>query len=273
MSQPMPRRPLMAVLLLSLAPCAAPAAQQKDPSAEAEITFNAGLSHLREGRTEMALDSFKRAIAKDPKNPYFHKALGIAHAQMADRCPAGPTGDSCRAPRLADAVAAARRALELNPYYVDARNDLGIWLLRSGKRDEGRKELMTAYEDPTNPTPEHTARNLGQAFLEDKRPDQAQVWFLTAITRNKNYADAYVALAELLLAQRKVDEAVRQLEVGAKENPDDVALALALGQAYQRAGKLSDARKSWEKVAAKDPAGPAGRRALELLRTLQQPQP
>jgi len=271
MSQPM-RRPLMAVLLLALAPSAAHTMQQKDASAEAELTFNAGLSHLREGRTEMALDSFKRAVAKDPKNPYFHKALGIAHAQMADKCPAGRAGDSCRAPKLAEAVVAARKALELNPFYVDARNDLGIWLLRSGRRDEGRKELMAAYEDPTNPTPEHTARNLGQAFLEDKRPDQAQVWFLTAVTRNKNYPDAYIALGELLLAQNKVDDAVRQLEVGAKENPDDAALTLALGQAYHRAGKLSDARKSWEKVAAKDPAGPAGRRALELIRTLQQPQ-
>jgi Tfp pilus assembly protein PilF len=267
----MPRRLLVAVLLLhTLAPAAARAAQQKDTSAEAELTFNAGLSHLREGRTEMALDSFKRAIAKDSRNPYFHKALGIAHAQMADKCPV--TDKACRGPKLAEAVAAARKALALNPYYVDARNDLGIWLLRSGNRDEGRKELLTAYEDPTNPTPEHTARNLGQAFLEDKRPDQAQVWFLTAVTRNKNYPDAYIALADLLLAQRKVDEAVRQLEVGAKENPDDTPLMLALGQAYHRAGKLSDARKSWEKVAAKDPAGPAGRRALELIRTLQQPQ-
>jgi Tfp pilus assembly protein PilF len=174
-------------------------------------------------------------------------------------------------PKLAEAVAAARKALELNPYYVDARNDLGIWLLRSGKRDEGRRELMTAYEDPTNPTPEHSARNLGQAFLEDKRPDQAQVWFYTAVSRNKNYPDAYVALAEVLLAQQKVDEALRTLETGVKENPDEQSLALALGQAYHRAGKLSDARKLWEKVAAKDPAGPTGRRALELLRTLQQP--
>ena len=270
MNQPMPRRPLLSVLLLALAPSVALATQQKDASAEAEITFNAGVAHLREGRTEMALDAFKRAIAKDAKNPYFYKALGIAHAQMADKCPQGAAGDSCRAPKLAEAVAAARKALELNPYYVDARNDLGIWLLRSGKRDEGRKELLAAYEDPTNPTPEHTARNLGQAFLDDKRPDQAQVWFLTAVTRNKNYPEAYVALADLLLAQHKVDEAVRHLEVGAKENPDDLSLGLALGQAYHRAGKLSDARKTWERVAAKDPAGPAGRRALELLRTLQQ---
>jgi Tfp pilus assembly protein PilF len=258
---------LVAALALAPAP-ATLGIQAKDAASEAELTFNSGLAHLREGRTEMALDAFKRAIGKDAKNPYFHKALGIAHAQLADKCP--PADKNCRAPKFADAIAAARKALELNPYYVDARNDLGTYLLRSGQRDAGRKELMAAFEDPTNPTPEHTARNLGLAFLEDKRPDQAQIWFYTAVSRNKNYPDAYIALADVLLAQHKVDEAVQQLEKGVKENPEEPTLALALGQAYQRAGKLSDARKTWERVAAKDAGGPAGRRALELLRTLQQ---
>lgn len=267
MTKPKPKTWPLVALTVALAPVAL-AWQGKEPNAQAEITFNTGLTHLREGRTELALESFKKAISRDPKNPYFHKALGIAYSQLADQCP--PSDSRCRLPKLAEAVSAARKALELNPYYVDARNDLGIWLLRSGRREEGRRELLTAYEDPTNPTPEHSARNLGQAFMEDKNPVQAQVWFSTAVQRNKNYADAYLSLAEALLAQNKVDEAVSQLETGVKENPDDAGLMLALGQAYHRAGRLSDARSRWEKAAAKDPAGPAGRRALELLRTLQQ---
>lgn len=267
MTKPKTKRWPLVALMVVLAPVAF-AWQGKQPNAQAEITFNTGLTHLREGRTEMALESFKKAISRDPKNAYFQKALGIAYSQLADKCP--PSDSRCRLPKLAEAVSAARKALELNPYYVDARNDLGIWLLRSGRREEGRRELLTAYEDPTNPTPEHSARNLGQAFMEDKNPIQAQGWFYTAVQRNKNYADAYLSLAESLLAQNKVDEAVSQLETGVKENPDDPGLMLALGQAYHRAGRLSDARSRWEKAAAKDPAGPAGRRALELLRTLQQ---
>lgn len=267
MTKPKLKRWPLVALMVALAPVAV-AWQGKEPNAQAEITFNTGLTHLREGRTEMALESFKKAISRDPKNAYFRKALGIAYSQLADQCP--PNDSRCRLPKLAEAVSAARKALELNPYYVDARNDLGIWLLRSGRREEGRRELLTAYEDPTNPTPEHSARNLGQAFLEDKNPIQAQMWFYTAVQRNKNYADAYLSLAESVLAQNKVDEAVSQLETGVRENPDDPGLMLALGQAYHRAGRLSDARSRWEKAAAKDPTGPAGRRALELLRTLQQ---
>jgi Tfp pilus assembly protein PilF len=267
MTTPKSSRWPIVVLVAALAP-AAPAWQGKEPSAEAEMTFNTGLAHLREGRTDMALESFKKAIARDGRNPYFYKALGIAYSQLADKCP--PNDSHCRQPKLTEAVAAARKALDLNPYYVDARNDLGTWLLRSGRREEGRRELLAAYEDPTNPTPEHSARNLGEAYLEDKDPMKAQVWFYTAVQRNKNYADAYLSLAESLLAQNKVEEAVAQLETAVKENPNETGLQLALGQAYHRAGRFSEARSRWEKVAAKDPMGPEGRRALELIRTLQQ---
>lgn len=262
-----PSRGRFAVVALLAALASAAAAQDKNAAADAEIVFNTGLTHLREGRTEMALESFKKAISRDPKNTYFYKALGIAYSQLADKCAANDSG--CRLPKLADAVAAARKAVELNPYYVDARNDLGTWLVRSGRREEGKKELLAAYEDPTNPTPEHCARNLGQAYLEEKNPVQAEVWFRTAIQRNKGYADAYLSLADTLLAQNRIDDAIGQLEVGGKEMPDEPGLLLALGQAYHRAGRFSEARSRWERAAAKDAGGPAGRRALELLRTLQ----
>lgn len=257
--------PLVALLAL-----ASPAVGQEknNAAADGEISFNAGLTHLREGRTEAALESFKKAVKQDPKSPYFQKGLGVAYQQFAQKCP--PADSKCRSERLGEAVLAARKALELNPYYVDARNDLGTALILIGKRDEGRKELLAAYEDPTNPTPELSARNLGQAYFEDKNYAQAESWFLTCVQRNKAYASAYVMAADAMLAQNKTTEAIAQLEQGEKLTGDDLSLALALGQAYYRAGRFQEARTRWEKVAAKDPNGPLGRRAVELLRSLQQ---
>jgi Flp pilus assembly protein TadD len=86
------------------------------------------------------------------------------------------------------------------------------------------------------------------------------------VTRNKNYPDAYVFLADALIAQNKVAEAIERLEAGAKNAVEDPGLWVALGQAYYRAGRYSEARQQLEKAAAKDASGPAGRRALELLR-------
>ncbi len=86
-------------------------------SPEAELQFSTGVMHLREGRLDLALDAFKRAVKSDSKNPYFQKGLGQAYAAKREWAPA---------------IAAFRKALELSPYYVDTKNDLGYVLIMSG---------------------------------------------------------------------------------------------------------------------------------------------
>ena len=56
------------------------AGQARGQGSDAEANFNAGLSHMKEGRTALALEEFKRAVDKDSKNPYFYKGLGLAYA-------------------------------------------------------------------------------------------------------------------------------------------------------------------------------------------------
>jgi Flp pilus assembly protein TadD len=242
-----PSRRLAAALLA----LAAPALAQSPP--QAETSFSTGVMHLREGRADLALEEFKRAAKADPRNPYFQKGLGLAYLARRE---------------WKDAIVAFRRALELNPYYVDVRNDLGMALLGSGDREGGKKEFLTAFSDPTNPTPEISARNLGQAHLEEKDYPEAVRWFQASLNRNKGFSDPYLGLSEALVASGQLDEAVVQLERGVAEVPGDPALLLALGQAYYKAGRFREARSRLEEAARKDPAGPSGRAAAEQLRAL-----
>jgi len=237
-----------AALLVALA---GPALAQSPPVAETR--FSTGVMHLREGRVDLALEEFKKAVKEDPKNPYFQKGLGLAYAAKR---------------QWKDAIAAFRKALELNPYYVDVRNDLAMALIGSGDREAGKKEFLTAYSDPTNPTPEISAKNLGQAYLEEKNYGEAVSWFRTSLNRNKGYADPYIGIAEAMIASNRLDEAVAQLEAGVKEIPEDPNLVLALGQAYFKAGRFGEARTRLEEAVRKDPAGPAGRGAAEQLKAL-----
>jgi len=262
---PMLRGVAMALLAALLAPGAL-RAEQNAPPADGETHFNNGLDHLRAGRLEMALEEFKTAVKQDPKNPYFFKGLGVACAQSADRCPA--KDQSCRQKSLDEAVIAARKAIELNPYYADARNDLGTYLIRSGKREEGKKEFLAAFSDATNPSPAFAAANLGQALFEDKNYSQAASWFQTSLGKSKTHAPGYLGLSDCLLAMGKLDEAVTALEAGTKALPEDWDIALALGDAYYRAGRFGEARTHLELVAGKDPTGSAGRRSLDLLKKL-----
>jgi tetratricopeptide (TPR) repeat protein len=242
------RRPGLSVLFVLL--LAAPAAAQK---VDAELYFNAGLAHLRDGRPQMAVEEFKKAVKQDGKNPYAYKGLGLANAALR---------------RYDDAIVAFKRALELNPYYVDVRNDLGTALVLSGKRVEGKNEFLTAFNDATNPTPEISARNLGSAYLEEKNYGEALNWYRTSMARNKAYPDAYLGLSDALVALGRTEETVTYLETGVKEVPGHVGLVAALGEAYQRVGRLSDARARLEEARRKDPTGPVGRRAGVLLQQI-----
>jgi Flp pilus assembly protein TadD len=236
-------------LLLGIALAASSAAQ--DP--EAELIFNAGLAYLKDGRPELAREEFGRAIKKDPKNPYFYKGLGVAYL---------------RENKLAEAITAFRKALELNPFYVDARNDLGTALLLSGEREAGKKELLRAYDEAMNPTPELTARNLGRAYLAEKAYEQALNWFRKSVQRNLRYPDGHLGVADALIAMGRVDEAVTTLESAAISTSDNPDVTLALGEAYYRAGRFADAKKRLDPIAQKDPTSARGRRASELLKNL-----
>ena len=151
----------------SLAPAGARA---QKAAGDPEARFNAGLNHLREGRAELAVEEFKKAVHEDDKNPYFHKGLGQAYARQR---------------KFKEAVEAFRKALELNPYYVDVRNDLGTALILSGKRDEGKKEFLTAFDDPTNPTPEISARNLGRPTSRRRTTPRPSTGSASASTATK----------------------------------------------------------------------------------------
>ena len=234
-----------------LALLAAPGLAQSAP--DAEMRFSTGVMHLREGRVDAALDEFKRAVKEDPKNPYFQNGLGLAYAAKRE---------------WKDAVTAFRKALELNSYYVDAKNALGYTLIMSGDREGGKKELQAAFSDAMNPAPEISAYNLGRAYLEEKNYAEAVNWLRTGLNRNRDYSEAYLLLAETLVASDQVEAAVAELETGVKEVPADAGLQLGLGQVYYKVGRFSDARARLEEALKLDPAGPTGRAAAEQLKAL-----
>jgi len=218
---------------------------------EADMAFNAGLEHLRQGHPAQALEEMRRAIKKEPKNAYFQKGLGLAHLALNQN---------------SEAISAFRRALEINPSYVDVRNDLGAALLLAGQREEGKRELLRVYSEPFNPRPDITARNVGRAYYDEKDYANALTWFQTSAQKNKRLPDAYVGMGMTLVALGRTDEAIGRLEEGLSATSENVDVLLALGETYYRAGRFVDARPRLERVVQKDANSQAGQRAAELLK-------
>lgn len=234
----------------------------QDP--DAEMRFGSAVRMLRDGFPERALSEIQQALKKDPKNSFYLKGLGVAYSQLADRCK--PNDSGCRNGNLKKAAESAEKSLEFNPDYVDARNDLGIALLRLGRRTDGKAELARAFADPQCPTPEVTAWNLGQAFFEEKEYGEAMTWFQASNNKNKSLAAPYVSMADILMILGQPENAIAQLEAGMKETEGNTVVQLSLGEALLRVGRFQDARAAFEEVVTKDPAGRTGQAAALKLK-------
>ena len=149
--------------------------------------FSTGVMHLREGRVDLALEEFKRAVKEDPKNPYFQKGLGLAYA-------AKRRVDGRRSPR------SARRSSS-TPTTSTRATTSATRSSCPGDREEGKKEFLAAFSDPMNPTPEISAHNLGlRATSRRRTTPRPSTGSAPASNRNKAYSEAYLLLAETLVA-------------------------------------------------------------------------
>ena len=75
-----------------------------------------------------------------------------------------------------------------------------------------------------------------------------------------------LGLSDSFGALGRPEDAITTLETGAREAPTSTAIQLSLGEAYFRAGRLTDARARLEEARAKNPNGADAHRAAELLK-------
>ena len=105
-------------------------AQELDPLSPI-IGTNLGDMLVLARRYDEAIAQFKRVLVRNPKFEYAHLALSRAYGSKGT---------------YPEAIAEARKALELN-YGSSTKGYLGLWLGRSGKRDETLKLLSELKEE------------------------------------------------------------------------------------------------------------------------------
>jgi len=197
-----------------------------------------------------ALRSFQAALQADPR--WAPALLGSARA-LADENPP-------------QAVAFAKRALDVNPSYVDAYVFLAEQAVDAGRNDEAREALQKALAVNASSLEAH-ALQAGLAYVEDKKADfDAEVAKTLAIA--PGYGEVYRVAGELAAHNYRFDEAVVLTRRAVAMQPKNARALGDLGMHLLRTGDEPGARTSLETAFKIDPFDTVTYNLLEMLDTV-----
>ncbi len=153
--------------------------------------------------------------------------------------------------KLSAAERAYKKAIKINPKFVEAHNNLGNVLV-----DRGRlKEAAGAYRKALKLRPDHPMllNNLGNALQLQGENEKAIEYFRKALALDRNYADAYNNLGNALKAIDILDGAVDSYLMAIKLDSVNKEARIGLGSVYRKMEKFDEAITQFQKVIEIDP--------------------
>lgn len=252
----MPNRPLVAfaaLVLLLLAACAGSTSSRDRQSAE--IHHAMGMEALRAGRAPDALREFDQALEIDGRFPdaWLGKALVLERAFNKD----------------ADAEKAYLRAIELNPNFPEAFNNLGQLLARLGRTDEALKAFDAAMAEMSYREPWVARINKGLTLYRSGRREEGLAEMRACLRSQPAYCGGHRLLGGIFMEEGKIPEAIEQFSAYARFCDKTADAHSVLGQAHMKAGDAEAARADFERCAKLGHGTMVGEECLRSLELLQ----
>jgi len=146
----------------------------------------------------------------------------------------------------ADAEAAFRRALAIEPRHYQAHHNLGLLLARHGDTRRAIEEWRAALDIRPDAAP--VLASLGAALLVEGQPDAAVTSLQRAVALEPDVAEFHANLARALQKEGRVREALRSMRRAAELAPRDRSLWMALASMALAAGDLEDMLGGWREA-------------------------
>ncbi len=220
----------------------------------AEYYFKEGLRLQEEGRVELAIVEYQRALKEDPKYARAHANLCLAQLLLK---------------RLDQAEHHCQLALKLDPNIHEIRHNLGLLRRLQGRNREAAEAFREALE--IDPFYAESHYLLGVVLAQQERPENAEHHFRQAIENQPDYRTAHFQLGLLLQKQGKDAEAVPHfLKTLSVEDERTPVYLYLLAHSYARLGDLDKAVESATQAREKALSVGKGELAVDLERFLQQ---
>lgn len=243
--------PVVISVLVSAVGCASTQNKEK-----ADLYLRMGSSLIEESNYPGALSALLKAQDLDPQNPLIMNNLGQVYFLRE---------------RYDLAEKQFRKAVNTQPNYTDARNNLARVLIEEGKYAEAEKELNTVLSDLTYGSADRAYINMGLAKFNQKQYPQAEEAFSKALRAKSDDCVASNYYGRSIFEEKDYGRAVEALDraIGfcQKSLFDEPHFYSAL--AYYRLGDKSKATARFEEIIKYYPDGKYRQKAkgmLDLLR-------
>lgn len=157
-----------------------------------------GAALAREGKSELAVEHYREALAIKPDNLAALNNLGTTLADSG----AAPVNKS----KVEEAIACFRRSLQIDPASKTAHYNLAVALSSQGKTEEAVGEYRKALA--LDPRLTDGYLNLGNALRKSGKIDEAIAQYQRAVEISPDYAAAYSALGSAFFQRGNIKDAI-----------------------------------------------------------------
>ncbi len=251
----------LALLVLWVPGCRTPQGRGQKPHT-AERHLDLAMQQLAERRWPDAILSFGRVLEESPSDSAALRGTGFAYMSLG---------------RMGEAESFYRRAVEADPKWSVAKNELAVVLIRRGQCQEAEALLLQVTEDIFYPTREFAEHNLARALACQGRSNEAVRRLDVLMVKRPHFCLGYLTLAQLSFEEKRHETTIQACqgfrlnceeheEIGPKVLPEQSAMCyLRKGLSYAEIGDLESARASFKRCQSDGKFGKECRRSLRLL--------
>lgn len=243
---------LLMIFLISL--LTACALFQGERRSQGEAQYNLGVASFTSGDYRTTLAHLQKAVDFDSTNHNYYHALGLTYFRL----------------RMNDkAIEAYKNAVNINPLFSEAHNDLGVAYSLEKKWDLAFGHWRQALENPIFAMPEQVHYNMGVAYAAQDKLDDAYREFRNALDLYPQFPDCYYQMGVILYKKERYEEAVSFLQKAVEMMPALLDAQHYLGLTYFKLDKKPKAKEQFEKVMQMAPQSERAREARGYLKSLE----
>lgn len=222
-------------------------------TASSEYHFTLAQAYSNEGKTDLAIEEYKAALAYD-------NGSAILHAKLA--------AEYLKKGQASFAIEESKEAIKLDPRYVDARLMLGgIYSLNSAF-----DEALVEYDEvlKIEPTNDEAAVFKTQVLVESGNTEKAVEFIRKFVSKSEESAAAWFYLGKLEQISENQAAAVRAFRKALGLRPGFTQATLALGMLFELNGENKKALEVYQaQLEQKQDYQVAGRLATLYLKLNQ----